>query len=158
MSLEFEFLLPGMGCLRSTDIQEMNAIQLSTLNRYGQLMDLSKSYRNKEKVKVFRLVPISAYFYLCLKAFLDLTLACRISIQPALCTDLKVEGTMMDRKDEKSVDKIIIFCKPQVNWGQLLLRWRQWAARLQLPIHCHWTCGAGVLCDGSAPGQDVFFS
>ena len=56
-----------------------------------------------------------------LKAFLDLTVACRISIQPSLCTDLKVEGTMMDRKNEKSVDKIIIFCKPQVNRGQLLI-------------------------------------
>ena len=40
-----------------------------------------------------------------LKAFLDLTLACRISIQPALCTDLKVEGTMKDRKDEKVLTK-----------------------------------------------------
>ena len=56
-NLKFEFLLSGMACLRSTDIQEMNDIQLSTLNRYGQLMDLSKSYRNKEKVKVFRLWP-----------------------------------------------------------------------------------------------------
>ena len=71
-------MFAGMGCLKSTAILEMSATPPFTHNRFGRQMDLSKRIKI-EKKQIF----------------------CRVSMQPALCTDLKVEGNMADRQGEK---------------------------------------------------------
>ena len=73
-----------MGCLKSMAILEMSATPPFTHNRFGRQMDLSKKNENDKKDEFLR----------------------RVSVQPALCTDLQVEGSMHDRKDKKIFDDI----------------------------------------------------
>ena len=58
----------------------MSATLPFTHNRFGLQMDLSKGRTRKSNMTI---------------------LNCRVSVLPALCTDLRVEGTMKDRKGKK---------------------------------------------------------
>ena len=68
--------------MKSTAILEISAILPFTHNRFGRQMDLSKIIRSKR------------YFGEVVE---KKQINCRVSVQPALCTDLKVEGSMADR-------------------------------------------------------------
>ena len=76
-------MLAGMGFLKSTATLEITAILPFTHNRFGRQMDLSKKIRgNKIIHKRWQ------------KGGTNIS---RVRMQPALCTDLKLEGSMADR-------------------------------------------------------------
>ena len=77
-------MLAGMGFLKSTAILEISAILPFTHNRFGRQMDLSKRTRSKKIIQKRR-------------GQKSRKLISRVSMQPALCTDLKLEGSMADR-------------------------------------------------------------